>query len=135
MDRGVVLAFALSFKRAGRGGAAGLSCCLFFTCVCVPIDCLFFLMESFFQAYISPCFVSFCVQAYMDEGAALAFKQSEMEKTVRKARGALRGVQEERDSLAKVRVVIGVAVSGRCCFWACPRQHAAAAAAGVIGAC
>lgn len=39
----------------------------------------------------------------MDEGAALAFKQSEMEKTVRKARGALRGVQEERDSLAKVR--------------------------------
>ncbi len=42
-------------------------------------------------------------QAYMDEGAALAFKQSEMEKTVRKARGQLRGVQEERDSLAQVR--------------------------------
>lgn len=38
----------------------------------------------------------------MDEGAMLAFKQSEMEKTVRKARGALRGVQEERDNLAKV---------------------------------
>lgn len=33
----------------------------------------------------------------------LAFKQSEMEKTVRKARGALRSVQEERDALAKVR--------------------------------
>ncbi|CAM9715905.1 unnamed protein product, partial [Ectocarpus sp. 8 AP-2014] len=43
------------------------------------------------------------LKAYMDEGAMLAFKQSEMEKTVRKARGALRGVQEERDSLAKVR--------------------------------
>lgn len=42
-------------------------------------------------------------QAYMDEGAMLAFKQSEMEKTVRKARGELRGVQQERESLAKVR--------------------------------
>lgn len=41
-------------------------------------------------------------QAYMDEGAMLAYKQSEMEKTVRKARGALRGVQEERDALTKV---------------------------------
>lgn len=37
----------------------------------------------------------------------LAFKQSEMEKTVRKARGALRGVQEERDALAKVRYAAG----------------------------
>lgn len=31
----------------------------------------------------------------------LAYKQSEMEKAVRKARGTLRGVTEERDGLVK----------------------------------
>ena len=39
----------------------------------------------------------------MEEGQALAYKQSEMEKSVRKARGSLRGVTEERDALAKVK--------------------------------
>ncbi|CAM9821140.1 unnamed protein product [Discosporangium mesarthrocarpum] len=52
------------------------------------------------------------VQAYIDEGAALAFKQSEMEKTVRKARAALRSVQEERDNLAKEKSALEARVSG-----------------------
>ncbi|CAM9494582.1 unnamed protein product [Ectocarpus sp. 4 AP-2014] len=52
------------------------------------------------------------LKAYMDEGAMLAFKQSEMEKTVRKARGALRGVQEERDSLAKEKTTLQVSLAG-----------------------
>lgn len=38
----------------------------------------------------------------MDEGAALALKQSGMEKSVRQARADLRGVTKERDGLAKV---------------------------------
>ncbi|CAM9597156.1 unnamed protein product [Ectocarpus fasciculatus] len=52
------------------------------------------------------------LKAYMDEGAMLAFKQSEMEKTVRKARGALRGVQEERDSLAKEKTTLQASLAG-----------------------
>ncbi|CAB1105572.1 unnamed protein product [Ectocarpus sp. CCAP 1310/34] len=52
------------------------------------------------------------LKAYMDEGAMLAFKQSEMEKTVRKARGALRGVQEERDSLAKENTALQASLAG-----------------------
>ncbi|CAM9513184.1 unnamed protein product [Ectocarpus sp. 12 AP-2014] len=52
------------------------------------------------------------LKAYMDEGAMLAFKQSEMEKTVRKARGALRGVQEERDSLAKEKNTLQASLAG-----------------------
>jgi hypothetical protein len=36
------------------------------------------------------------IHALMEEGRALAFKQSEMEKAVRKARGELKTVEAER---------------------------------------
>lgn len=39
------------------------------------------------------------ISALLEEGKALAYKQSEMEKAVRKARGELKGVEQERNSV------------------------------------
>ncbi len=43
------------------------------------------------------------IQALQEEGKALAFKQGEMEKLVRKSRGELKGVEAERDRLQEER--------------------------------
>lgn len=105
LDGGVFVASGLSLRGVCRKGVCGG--CLVRR---VSVVCPGHLADGWFcslrRTYGDGCAVFLrqtLFQAYMDEGAALAFKQSEMEKTVRKARGALRGVQEERDSLAKVR--------------------------------
>jgi len=41
------------------------------------------------------------INALLEEGKALAFKQSEMEKSVRKARGELKGVEAERNKVSR----------------------------------